>query len=617
MAEARPLLDLPPSDLEWLGSEALDLHALARGGLPVVNALVLPLGGEAAISRLRSAIEQGFALGYPALRLRILTASSGAAERLRARLGVYPDLHPEGPWQAQVEELERSITDPDLQSVLGSFLRGLALRIAPCDRGQGGRAASTDPVQGHPEELRVWSYEGAGATWRVERRTLRALSFGGGGLDEAQVMQIADLADRAQLQLGRPVEIEWCYRRGAPAILAIQPLVLRPSFSTQAWRRVVLMDDDQGTIAPMSVEILDGALQAEIAYEGEHALVRRIYGRAYRRVEGVSSRVTAAARMATFLRAAARTARVARDLTAPLAAARDFRSHLETGLADLDLVCLDDAPNDRLIDVLRDSRSWAVEAGRLIERARRATGTLLASLENIVGRIHREELRVLAAPRAGRLRMRGQKALLALAQLIEEERGEIEGRAALSPELQARWDEVEQSLRSLPSLGIDIARAPWGEDHETLLRVLRSVHDNDPFVRERARRATARRLLGLARQRPLGRGRQATVAFVLLLLLRLAKTKGELAEGLAEALLRLRRSALECGRRLVDRGVLDAAEDALYLTTVELEDALSAQPGAYAARVRLRREDDARWANFYAPERILGRQGARAEARIS
>ncbi len=91
---------------------------------------------------------------------------------------------------------------------------------------------------------------------------------------------------------------------------------------------------------------------------------------------------------------------------------------------------------------------------------------------------------------------------------------------------------------------------------------------------------------------------------VTVLLHRIARAKGGVADGVAGALLRLRRAATELGRRLVERAILDDPEDALYLSSIELEEALLREPGAYAARVRFRQEDDDRWAAFDAPRRI-------------
>jgi hypothetical protein len=92
---------------------------------------------------------------------------------------------------------------------------------------------------------------------------------------------------------------------------------------------------------------------------------------------------------------------------------------------------------------------------------------------------------------------------------------------------------------------------------------------------------------------------------------RLSDAKGTVAEGLSAANLRLRDAAIEIGRRLVERGVLDEPDDALYLYVAEIQEALSGEPGAYAARVRLRREEDARWRAFEPPTRLLARPSPR------
>ena len=134
--------------------------------------------------------------------------------------------------------------------------------------------------------------------------------------------------------------------------------------------------------------------------------------------------------------------------------------------------------------------------------------------------------------------------------------------------------------------------------------VLRTSRFDDSEIAERARRDAVRRLRATARALPLGAAREAIVVSVTVLLARVADAKGSASEGLAAALLRLRRAACEAGRRLVDAGILDHADDALYMDFSELEQALADEPGAYAARVRLRREEDARWSSYDAPRRL-------------
>ncbi|MDQ3033736.1 MAG: hypothetical protein M3Y87_15065, partial [Myxococcota bacterium] len=90
-------------------------------------------------------------------------------------------------------------------------------------------------------------------------------------------------------------------------------------------------------------------------------------------------------------------------------------------------------------------------------------------------------------------------------------------------------------------------------------------------------------------------------------LAQLAEIKGRIGEALASAMLRLREGACAVGAHLVEAGVLDEVDDALYLDLSEIEDALSGEPGAYASRVRLRREADARWRHFDPPRRLAAR----------
>jgi len=124
---------------------------------------------------------------------------------------------------------------------------------------------------------------------------------------------------------------------------------------------------------------------------------------------------------------------------------------------------------------------------------------------------------------------------------------------------------------------------------------------------EREQRGAVRRLMATARSRPLGRGRAALARTLTVVIDRLAAAKGEVADGLADANLRLRDIAIEAGRRLVERDVLDRDDDALYLFVAEIQDALDGEPGAYTARVRLRREEDARWRRFTPPTRLAPR----------
>jgi hypothetical protein len=137
---------------------------------------------------------------------------------------------------------------------------------------------------------------------------------------------------------------------------------------------------------------------------------------------------------------------------------------------------------------------------------------------------------------------------------------------------------------------------------------VREAWDYHREAPEVSRRKGDLKLAQKAARGPLGPLGVAPALALAMLMHRLSQAKGQVADGLAAALLRLRAAALEAGRRLAQDGVLERAEDTLYMPLDEIEEALDGELGAYAARVRLRREDDRRWRNFRAPRFLAGRR---------
>ncbi|MBK6577941.1 MAG: hypothetical protein IPG17_17415 [Sandaracinaceae bacterium] len=187
---------------------------------------------------------------------------------------------------------------------------------------------------------------------------------------------------------------------------------------------------------------------------------------------------------------------------------------------------------------------------------------------------------------------------------VISELGRIPEREALPSSLGREWDRVRASVAGVRPLGIDVRPGAFGDTDAGFRTELQRVAALDIDANERARKDAMRRLSATARGRDMGRSREGLVSSLGGLAERVAVVKGVVAEQLAASLLRLRAGALAVGARLVERTVLDHPSDALYLTLAELEEALMGEPGAYASRVRLRREDDARWANFEAPRRV-------------
>jgi hypothetical protein len=184
-----------------------------------------------------------------------------------------------------------------------------------------------------------------------------------------------------------------------------------------------------------------------------------------------------------------------------------------------------------------------------------------------------------------------------------------EGRLVKPREGDARteWERLRRTLRHVRSLGMDVRAAAIGSDDEQLLVAMSEVrarYEQEPeALRARALAALNAEVL----RGPLGPLGLPSALAVAGMLKRLSEAKGRVAEGLSSALLSLRAAALEAGRRLADDGMLERPDDTLYMTLEETEQALEGELGAYAARARLRREDDRRWRHFDAPILIAAR----------
>ncbi|GAB4207135.1 MAG: hypothetical protein OHK0013_24490 [Sandaracinaceae bacterium] len=168
-----------------------------------------------------------------------------------------------------------------------------------------------------------------------------------------------------------------------------------------------------------------------------------------------------------------------------------------------------------------------------------------------------------------------------------------------------RAEQVRIRTGDLRPLGLDVRPLPYGASLATLAesaaRLARSEDDE-------ARRARAHdAVLALGPRGVLSPARQGLLRGLLSLFDRLASAKGEIADAMALALLRLRTCAVEAGARLVDDGVLEVADDALYLSVSELEEALRGEAGAFASRARARREEDIRFRELRAPRRLAAR----------
>ncbi|MEM1417293.1 MAG: hypothetical protein AAGH15_20515 [Myxococcota bacterium] len=454
--------------------------------------------------------------------------------------------------------------------------------------GPEGVAASVDPEGGDTEAI-VVTAAGADRPWRIDRRSGRAEALGG-GLRRDEAEDAADLADRAQLVLGHPVTLSWAFRDGRPVVRSLEALVPQPRFVEGRWRLLTLVAPDEGTVVPLGVDTLDRALGARSTRPAVDVTVRRIFARPYRRREDEGASL-GRGRAEPLPRAVRRAARAGKDVAPFLGDAIRYERGAPVQLRQRGLVDLSGLGDEPLLAEARERQRLVADALLLLDDGRRASREALLALEAVIGALDDGMVEALAAPRSPRERRR-------IGERLEElrEREAREGRALAGEQTTLRGE-----LGDVRPLGIDLEPGPIGASDASLERALAT--NRGGVYRERARLDAEREAALRARRR--GLGRVAPAQALTALLRRVARAKGGVSHAHAIASLAFRDTALAVGRRLVAAAVLDRAIDALYLEMEELARALRGEPGAYAARVRLRREDDQRWARFE-PPRTLG-----------
>jgi hypothetical protein len=500
----------------------------------------------------------------------------------------------------------RALRDPGREA---SLLRELIAQGVPVTDNAGeaprGVAASVEPSAGDPQLVAVIP-EGESEPFWVDHRTMRVQQWPRTSLSqEDEIVGAADLADRAQLALGEPVLVRYTRDGGRLCISGVRRLDVRFQFTNHSYRKLSALAAHSGTLAPLSVDAVDRALRLERDF-GDEPRVRRIFARAYRRIDEHHTPWAHEGRRAT--RALSEMARLGRDVMLALADARKFGAALHAGLARFDAAELARLDKTDLVDALRARMALVTSALVLLERGRLATLSLLPALEALCGGgLSRELFDTLAIPQRTAERRALDARLVDIARRCELGAGTL----VLPPRdasLKGVWSELKRTLGHVRVLGMDVRPEAIGTDDAHLEHAVREAWDFHREVAEGARRRADLKLAQEAATGSLGPLGIGPVVALAVLMHRLTQAKGEVAEGLAAALLRLRAAALEAGRRLAQEGVLERAEDTLYMPLDEIEQALEGELGAYAARVRLRREDDRRWRNFRAPRFVAGRR---------
>ena len=595
----RELSSLRPGELASLGDEASDLARISELGAPLAPAYVIALGPDVE-APLSATIEAalGLDVARPVVEIGALFTTHALAARASRAWPELVVLRRGDDVRGRVRALLRALESPTLRVALGGSRLDAHVRVVVREDGPHGTASSVEPSTGDPDRVGVW--EPGAQPHVLDRKTMRVEIPGTGELSTDTIERAADLVPRAQLALARPVEIRFGMMRGSMVVLSARRDERAACFGDAPYRRVALLTADEGPIAPLAVDCLDQALR-QVEPEGRVPRVERIYARAYRAVATTAPPEPAPGSLA---RAAISAAQVASDVGRPLAAARQLRDTVDARIRGFAREPLDRLPSSSLVGVLRERQALVIEVMVLLERSRIATFAVVAAMEAAVGKLPRECVHALAALRRTRERRRADERLLRFARHLVDQVGEVPAVGRVPAGVRRAWDDVAKELSAVRPLGVDVRPRTYGSCDEALRAGIEEAQRHDPEAAERARREATRRLLETARSRPLGRAREALVAPLTLMLSRLADSKGELGEALASAALQLREAACAIGARLVRDGVIDEPEDALLLDATELAEALSGEPGAYAARVRLRREADARWRAFDPPRRI-------------
>ena len=608
-ASARALDGLSDDDVQALGREAADLLRLRAEGVPVARGWGVPLEEISAEALTTAAVQADFSLGgaRPAPAGRLVSLRPWCrSEALASRVvPLWPAVEDTRSVEVLARELERVsalLGEPRARAALALSPGGLRLRAVLRDEGAFGMACSVDPRDGDPSSVAVWLP--GSSPWVIDRKTMRPVEEGHGPLPRSAMERAADLADRAQLALGRPVELDWVLLGGRPTIAAVRSASVTYRFTDENYRQVSLLWHDEGPIAPLAVDVLDKALRRDDD-PLDVARVRRVFARAYRRVDDGGGRPDE--RGQSLAAAAARAARELADATRPISAARTFLRTLDKRLAAFDADVLSRLEDAELLRALRERQRVTIEACELLDRARKATATLVGAVEAAVGNLPRECVQGLAAVKRTRARRRLDERLARLGRQL----GQLASLDPAPAEHRRELAELRRELASVRPLGLDVRALPYGESDATLLAGMRVALEGRGEQAEQAQRQAVRRLLATARGRPLGSARAALARTLALALEQVSEAKGGVADGLASASLRLRAAAVEVGARLVERGVLDEPDDALHLYVGEMQEALHAEPGAYAARVRQRREEDLRWRALEPPQRLLARMNPR------
>lgn len=440
------------------------------------------------------------------------------------------------------------------------------------------------------------------AALRIERASMRPLEgqTHDWPLDLVEAAAIA--CERAELVVGAPVSLELGGDTPSLEKTRATRIELTPAFSPSPYRLVSLLSHDEGPIAPLAVDALAQALE-----QGVEDGVVRVYARAYRRLHRASLAQEPEAPRHSLVLATRRTAEAALEASELHAEARALRATTIQRCVELDAVDLARLPRSSLGRALRERRELVAAPQRWLDRARASTGTALDVLRRTLGEIPDDLVEDLVAVRAPDERRRREEALASFGRALLASRGRDELEPGDIPaELLVHAEALRARLVDLRPLSLDVRPLPYGHSlKELAIAADRLARMDDPEDRRAHAHEAVR---ALARAQGSSPARQGLVRGLLSLFSHLAAAKGEVADAMALASTRLRSAAVEVGTRLHEEGILEQAEDALYLGVDELEEALRGEACAFAARARSRRDEDQRFRRLKPPRRLEPRR---------
>ncbi|MCS6856779.1 MAG: hypothetical protein NZM37_03620 [Sandaracinaceae bacterium] len=459
------------------------------------------------------------------------------------------------------------------------------------------RIYSCDPLDGCPDVMVLVSADGS-QRLRIERASLRPIEGGASEWSQEIVDQASTLCERAEHVLGAPVGLDLVEEAALLRIVRARRVWLSPAYLPAPYHLVSLLWQDEGPIAPLAVDVLALALEQDV----EGAVIRA-FARPYRRTT-TRHRVTEGE--SSLVERALRTAEAILEAREPIGEVKALRNTVLERCEHFDAIDLSRLPASSLMRSLLLRRNLAAEAEAWLDRARAVTGVAFDAIRASIPDLDPSIIADLSVIRPSEERLRREQELAEFGKALLSAFGHvIPEPSALPPHLQSTLSKLRITLSELRPLGLDVRPLPYGSSDRQLIEAgIRLAKATDPELR---RSQATEALLATLPSRLRASARHGLVRSLLALLDRLASLKGEVADLVALALLRLRACAIEIGGRLVEEGILEQPEDALYLSSREIEASLRGEAVAFASRVRVRREEDIRFRNFSPPERLSAR----------